>query len=97
MAVAAGVPHIVDEPVDLIPELLDHFFIQQMCRRELIHLPVKALVRFAAAFSLGTRFLDSQKYSPPQYCVDLGDLPVMQGEMRIRLRLRLLQHGGRVG
>ena len=87
MAVAAGVPSIIDEPVDLFPELLDHFFIQQMCRRELIHLNVKAFVRFFAPFSLGARFLDRQPHSPPQDCVDLCDVTIMPGKMLIRSRL----------
>jgi len=87
MAVAAGVPSIIDEPVDLFPELLDHFFSHQMCRRELIHLNVEAFVRFLAALSLGARFLDRQPHSSPQDCIDLGDVTIMPGKMLIRSRL----------
>ena len=87
MAVAAGVPSIIDEPVDLFPELLDHFFIHQMCGRELIHLNIEAFVCFGAAFSVGARFLDRQPHSSPQDCVDLGDVTIMPGNILIRSRL----------
>jgi hypothetical protein len=87
MAVAARVPFIVDEPVDLFPELLDHFFVQQMRRSELIHLNVKAFVRFFATLSPGARFLDRQPHSSPQDCIDLCDVAIMPGKMLIRSRL----------
>ena len=58
-----------------------------MRRSELIHLNVKAFVRFIATLSPGARFLDRQPHRSSQDCIDLGDVTIMSGKMLIRSRL----------